>query len=106
MPRTLINDLVNKWCGEVVFGTRFVQVTKVNVDMDGALFFEDGNWVGHPSGVFNGVNETSLSELIDFSFDGFRSRGMNGSQILTDRNGIRPCVDVVFDNHRIESKNF
>ena len=39
MPRTLINDLVNKWCGEVVFGTRFVQIAKVNVDSNSALFF-------------------------------------------------------------------
>ena len=106
MPRTLINDLVNKWCGEVVFGTSFVQITKVGANTNGALFFEDGNWVRHPSGIFNGVNETSLPELIDFSFDGFSSRRMNGSQILTDRNGIRRCVDVMFNSGRIESGNF
>ena len=106
MPRTLINDLINKWCGEVVFGTVFVQIAKVGANMNGALFFEDGNWVGHPSGVFDGVNETSLPELIDFSFDGFTSRGMNGSQLLMEWNGIRPCVDVVFDNGRIKSGNF
>ena len=106
MPHTLINDLVNKWSGEVFFGTSFVQIAKVGANTNGALFFEDGNWVGHPSGVFDGVNETSLLELIDLSFDGFTSRGMNGSQPLTDRNGIKTCVDVVFDNGRIESGHF
>ena len=98
MPYTLINGLVNKWCGEVVFGTSLVQVMKVSENTDGALFFEDGNWVGHPSGVFDGINETSLLELIDFGFDSFTSGRMNGYKILTDWIGIRPCVDMVFDN--------
>ena len=84
MPRTLINVLVNKWFGEVVFGTSFVQVAKVRADTDGALFLEDGNRVGHPSGVFNRINETSLLELIDFGFDSITSGRINGSQILSD----------------------
>ena len=84
MPRTLVNDLVNEQCGEVVFGTRFFQVTKVRGDMDGALLLENGNWVGHPSGVFNGVNETSLLKLVDFGFDSVTSGRMNVSQLLTD----------------------
>ena len=79
VPRTLINDLVNKWCGEVVFGTSFVKIAKFGANTNGALFFEDGNWVRHPSGIFNGVNETNLSKLVDLSFDGFTSRWMNGS---------------------------
>ena len=67
VPRTLINDLVNKWCGEVVFGTSFVQIVKVSADSNSALFFEDGNRIGHPSGVLNGINETSLPDK-DSSF--------------------------------------
>ena len=106
MPHTLVNDLVNEWCGEVVFGTSLVQVVKVRADMDGALFLENGNWVGDPSGVFNGVNETSLLELIDFGLDSVTSGRMNGSQLLTDRFGIRPCVDMVFNNGGIESGHF
>ena len=105
VPRTFINDLVNKWCGEVVFWTSFFQITKVGANTNGALFFEDGNWVGHPSGVLNGINETSLPELIDFGFDGFTSGGMNGSQILTDRIGIDPCIDMVFDNGGFKSRH-
>ena len=106
VPCTLIYDLVNKWCGEVVFGTSFVQIAKVGTNTNGALLFEDGNWVGHPSGIFNGLNETSLPELVYFSFDGVTSRRMDGSQLLTNWNGIRPCVDVMFDNGRIESGHF
>ena len=106
MPHTLVNDLVNERCGEVVFGTSLVQVAKVRADTDGALFLKNGNWVGHPSGVFNGVNETSLLKLVDFGFDSVTSGRMNGSQLLTDWFGVRPCIDVVFDNGGIESGHF
>ena len=106
MPRTLVNDLVNERCGEVVFGTSFVQVAKVRVDTNGALFLENGNGVRHPSGVFNGVNETTLLELIDFGFDSITSGRMNGSQLLMDWFGIRPCIDMVFNNGRIKFGNF
>ena len=79
---------------------------KVSANTNGALFFEDGHWIRHPSGIFDGVNETSLPELVDFSFDGFTSRRMDGSQLLTDRDGIKSCVNVMFDNGRIKSGNF
>ena len=39
VPRTLIDDLVNKWCGEVVFGTSFFQIAKVSANTNGAFFF-------------------------------------------------------------------
>ena len=102
MPRTLVNE----WCGEVVFGTSFVQIVKVHANTDGALFLEDGNWVGHPSGVFNGLNKTKLLELIDFGFDSITSGRINGSQFLTDWVGIGPCVDMMFDDGGIESEHF
>ena len=79
---------------------------KVNADTDGALFLENGNWVGHPSGVFNGIDKTILLELIDFRFDSLSSGRNNGSQLLMDSFGIRPCVDMVFDNGEIESRHF
>ena len=106
MPRTLIDDLVNEWFREVFFGSSFVQVAKVSADMNGALFFENRNRIGHPSGVFNGIDNTSLLELIDFSFDRFSSGRINGSHLLVDRIGIRPCIDMVFDNGKIKSGHF
>ena len=79
MPHTLVNDLVNERCGEVVFGTSFVQIAKISADIDGAFFFENGNQIGHPSGVFNGIDKTNLLDLIDLSFDSFLSGRINGS---------------------------
>ena len=106
MPCTLINDLVNEWCGEVFFGTSFVQITKVSADTDGALFLENENWIGHPSGVFDGIDKTSLLELIDLSFDSLSSGRINGSQILTDLASVRSCVDMMLENGGIESGHF
>ena len=106
MPRTLVNDLVDERCREVVFGTSFVQVVKVRADTNGALFLENRNGVRNPSGVFDGVNETSLLELIDFGFNSVTSGRMNGSHLLADWFGVRPGVDMMLDNGRIESGHF
>ena len=79
---------------------------EVSADMDGALFLENRNRIGHPSGVFNGVDKTILLELINFGFDSFSSGRINGSQLLMDMIGIRPCIDMVFNNGRINSGHF
>ena len=73
---------------------------KVSENTNGALFLENGNRIGHPSGVFDGIDKTNLLELIDFSFDNLLSGRINGSQLLMDRIGIGPCIDIVFDNGR------
>lgn len=85
MLHTLINDLVNKGCGKLIFGTSFVQVTKIHANMNGALFLEKRNQVGYPCGILNGIDEISLLELVDFSSNGFMSRRVDGSQLLPDR---------------------
>ena len=100
MPHTFVNDLVDERCGEFFFGKIFVQVMKVSADKDGALFLENRNRVGNPRGVFNGIYKMSLLELIDFSFDNLSSRGIDGSQILTNMIGIEPCIDMVLENGR------
>ena len=91
---------------EVVFVTSFVQVMKVSADMDGALFLENENQIGHPSGVFYVIHKTNLLELIDFSFDSLSSGRINGSQLLTDKIGIWPCIDTLFNNGGIKSRKF
>lgn len=103
MPKTLINDLVNKGCGKFVFGTGFIQVAKIHADTNGALLLENMNLVGYPCGILNGINEISLLELVDLNFYGLMTRRVNGSQLLTDKSGIGPCVDMVFNNGGIKS---
>lgn len=103
MPRTLINDLVNKGCGKVVFEKRFFQVTKICADTNGALILENRNRVGYPCGILNGIDEISLLELFDLDFYGLTLRRVDGYQLLMDMSGIRPCVDMMFNNGGIKS---
>ena len=103
MPHTLINDLVYEGFGKVVFGTSFAQIVKSSEYMNGGLFIENMNGIGHPFGVFDRINETSLLELIDFSFDSFTLERMDRPLFFVDRYGIGPSVDMMFNNGGIKS---
>ena len=69
MASASIIDLVNEQSGEVVFGTCQVQVTEFSIDMNGTLFFVNGNTIGNPSGIRDGVYETYFTQLRDLGFD-------------------------------------
>ena len=61
MSGACIDDLIDKGCWEVVFGTWPIEITEVCVDADGTLFFIHRNEIRNPSGVINGVNEASCA---------------------------------------------
>ena len=69
MVGTRINDLVNKWSGEVVFGTFQIQVVEISTYMDGTLFFINGNMIRNPSGICNGLHETCCAQFLNLDFD-------------------------------------
>jgi len=46
MPRFIVNQDVNVWQREIILGTGFVEVTKVNAHADSAVLFRDRNYVG------------------------------------------------------------
>jgi hypothetical protein len=54
---TIIDYLVDERGWEVVFGTSMVEVMKVCADMNSSMFFVNGDGVGDPRSVRNGVNE-------------------------------------------------
>jgi hypothetical protein len=62
--RTLINNLVNKGSGEVMFRTRFVHVPKIHTYMDGFFLLIYENGVGHPFGQGNQVDEANIKQLL------------------------------------------
>ena len=64
-----VNDLVNEWSREVVFGTCQIQVMKISTNMDGTLFFIHGRRIRNPSGIHDGVYETCFMQFLDFDFD-------------------------------------
>jgi len=64
-----IYNMVNEGCRVIVFGTCIVQVSKISIDTNGALFFHDGYRVRNPRGVSDRKNETNFVKLVDFLLD-------------------------------------
>jgi hypothetical protein len=48
MAGTVIDNLVDERCREVVFGTSMIEIVKVSADVNGALFFVNRDGVGDP----------------------------------------------------------
>ena len=69
MTGTSVNDLVNKWSGEVSFGTSQIQVMEFSTDVNGTLFSIDRNKIGNPSGICNGVYESFFVQFVDLILD-------------------------------------
>jgi hypothetical protein len=44
----IIDNLIDKGCGKVVFGTGVIEVAKIHTDMNSALFFVNRDRVGDP----------------------------------------------------------
>jgi hypothetical protein len=55
---TQSDDLVEKRGWKVDFGTSVVEIVKVCADANSALFIVNGDEVGDPRSVRNGVNES------------------------------------------------
>jgi hypothetical protein len=55
---TIIDDLIDEGCWEVVFGTCIFEIVKVGADANRPLFFVDGYRVGNPRCISDGVNES------------------------------------------------
>jgi hypothetical protein len=65
MACTVIDNLVDERCGEVVFGTSMVEIMKFSADANSALFFVNGDRVGyHDMYVMGYMNPTTCSLLI------------------------------------------
>ena len=97
MANTCINDLINEWSGEVVFGTCQIQVMKFTTDANGTLFFVDGNKIGNPSGIRNGVYEACFAHLLDLNFDNRDIGWMDGPLLLVNKEVL--ALEVVIRKH-------
>ena len=95
MSGTCVDDLVDEWCGEVVFGTYPIKIMEFYANMNGTLFFIHGNRIRNPSCVCNGINEAGCVQLLYLGFHRSHFGWMDGSLLLADGCHIRPCVDVV-----------
>lgn len=81
-------------------------IMKFCANKNGALFIKNGNKIGHPCSVFNGIDEASFLELINLRFNSFTFQRMDMPSLLVDRDGIKPSVDVMSNNGRMKPMNF
>ena len=63
-----IDDLVDEWSGIILFRTSFFKLPKISANAYSALFFHDGNRVGNPGYIGDGVDKPGFVKLIDFYF--------------------------------------
>jgi hypothetical protein len=105
MAGTIVDNLINERCWEVVFCTSVIEIAKVSANADGALFPVDGYRVGNPRSVSNGVDESCCAQFVNFGFD---SRGLSWvkrSLLLANWGDVRPGVDAMFENRRVYARN-
>ena len=78
LPAHSVNELINEGCGEVIFRTGPVNVTVINTDWNGTLFFIHRDDIGDPICEWDGVNKTSLKKLFNFRFNSCSFLGVHG----------------------------
>ena len=93
-----IDDLVDEWCGEVIFGTCPIEIVKFHANVNGTLFFIHENRIRNPTGVRNGVDEVDGAQLLYLGFHSGHVGRVNGPLLLAYECHIRPCVEVVFQD--------
>ena len=106
MSRTSIDDLVDEWGGIIVLGTSFVQIPKIGANTYGALFFHNGNKVGNPRCVSDGVDKLVFMKLIDFLFYCFCLLWVQLMLFLAHWRYVRPSVNMVLYDSGTKSRNF
>ena len=58
--RTLIQNLINKWCGKIILRTGTIQVTKISAYTNCSLLLINQNGVLNPLHQGNGIDESNL----------------------------------------------
>jgi len=76
---TLVNELIDEWCGEVIFRTGPIDVMIIDTNSNDTLFFIDRDYVGDPICKWDGVNKASFKKLFNFCFNGYILSGVHGA---------------------------
>ena len=57
---TIIDDLIDEWCGIIVLGTSAIDISIINTNSDSALFFGNRYYIGDPICQGDRVDKTSF----------------------------------------------
>ena len=75
---TIINDLVDEWCGIVVLGTSAIDIPIINAYSDSALFFSHGDNIRDPINERDRVNKPSFKKFFNFFVNGCSPSRVHG----------------------------
>jgi hypothetical protein len=101
-----INNLVDKWSGEIILWTCLVQIMKVCTYANRTLFFVDWNRICHPLSQLDRVDKTCFDQFLYFNLNSCCFLRIDGMKLLPDWLSIRICHDFVFDDCWIYAQNF
>jgi hypothetical protein len=101
-----IDYMVNKWCGEIIFWTGFVQIMEVRTYTNCTLFFVNWHGVSHPLGQMDGVDKTCLEQFLYFNLNSCFFLRINQTNFLPNRFSVRISRDFVFNNFWIDAWHF
>ena len=68
--RTLIQNLINKWCGEIVLRIGMIQIMEISTYADCSLLLIHQNGVWNPLHQGNGIDETGFQQLLYLCLNG------------------------------------
>ena len=67
---TVIQNIINKWCGEIVLRTGMIQITEISMYADHSLLLIHQNGVWNPLRQGNGLDETGFQQLLYLFLNG------------------------------------
>jgi len=105
-PCTLIKDLINEWCQEVVFRTCLIQVPKIHANTDRTLLLIHGNRVGDPFRQRNWVDKSCIEKHFNFRLYCRCLSWVHRSQLLTNLFYIIIGLNLVLNYTRINASHF
>ena len=86
--RTLIQNLIDKWCGKIIFRTCMIQVTKINAYVDRSLLLINQNGVRNPLCQGNVIDKTDIQQFFYLSLNRGCFSRIHRTQMLSNRFGI------------------
>ena len=102
---TLIQNLIIKWCGEIILRTCTIYVTEMSAYADLSLLLIHRNGIWNPLCQGNEIDKISFEQFLYLSFNGGCFSRIHGMQTLSNRFCIRIGLDFVFDNMRVYTYN-
>ena len=103
---TLIQNLVNKWCGKIILRTGSIQISKISAYSDRPLLLFYWNGVWHPLCQWNVIDNTSFEKLLYIFLNRRLFPRIDCSQMLSNMFSIRIGFDFMLDNARVNSRHF